>query len=112
MLPNQSLYFYKSFVDATSGSTVAGQSGVAGVFSYQFSSPTSITFDQYSNMYVLDSGNKRIQRWWPGSTYGVTVVSSTLMLNPRGLNFDTFGNLFVADYSNHRVLKYTVSCRE
>ncbi|CAF5047482.1 unnamed protein product, partial [Rotaria sp. Silwood1] len=30
----------------------------------------------------MDSGNNRIQRWWPGSTYGVTVASASLN-NPR-----------------------------
>ncbi len=48
-------------IGAANGSTIAGQSGVPGGWSYQFSSPTSITFDQYGNMYVMDSGNNRIQ---------------------------------------------------
>ena len=62
-------------------------------------------------MFVIDSGNNRIQRWAPGSTYGVTVASAA-MSNPRGLSFDTYGNLVVADLSNQRVLAFNAVCRE
>ena len=98
-------------LDAPNGTVLAGESGVAGAWSYQFSNPTSITFDRFGSMYIMDSGNNRIQRWSPGSTYGVTVASAA-MSNPRGLSFDTYGNLVVADLSNHRVLSFPVSCRK
>ena len=96
---------------SSNGITVAGQIGVAGSWSYQFNSPTAVTFDQYGNMYVMDSGNSRIQRYWPGSTYGVTVASAS-MSNARGMRFDSVGNLVVADASNDRVLSFAVVCRE
>ncbi|CAF5052656.1 unnamed protein product, partial [Rotaria sp. Silwood1] len=57
----------------------------------------------------MDSGNNRIQRWWPGSTYGVTVASASLN-NPRGMAFDTSGNLAVADESYHRMVLFPVTC--
>ncbi|CAF4305802.1 unnamed protein product, partial [Rotaria magnacalcarata] len=94
---------------ATTGVVVAGESSVAGSFSYQLNSPTSITFDQYSNMYVLDTNNNRIQRWTPGATYGITVVSAS-MSTPLGLKFDFSGNLYVADYNNHRIASFKIYC--
>ena len=99
-------------VGGVNGTVIAGQTGVGGSWSYQFNLPTSITFDQYGNMYVLDSGNNRIQRWWPYSTYGITVASSGSLWNPRGMSFDTSGNLVVADLSNHRAISFPVSCRK
>ncbi|CAF2238833.1 unnamed protein product, partial [Rotaria magnacalcarata] len=94
------------------GQTVAGISGVSGPWSYQFNLPTSITFDQYGYMYIMDSGNNRIQRWWPGATYGTTVASSTSLYNPRGLIIDPLGNLVLADCSNHRVVSFAGGCGE
>lgn len=91
--------------------TVAGESSVAGSLSYQLSSPTSITFDQYGNMYVLDTGNNRIQRWVPSATYGITVVSGS-MNTPYGLKLDLSGNLYVADYNNHRIGSFKMNCRK
>lgn len=61
-------------------------------------------------MYIMDSGNERIQRWWPGSTYGMTVASSTSLYNPRGLVIDALGNLVLADYSYHRVVSFPGGC--
>lgn len=100
------------FIGAISGITVAGQSGVPGSWAYQLRSPTSITFDQLSNMYILDSGNNRIQRWAPGAAFGTTVASSSSLYNPRGLTIDPLGNLVVADDSYHRILSFSVLCRE
>ncbi|CAF5113130.1 unnamed protein product, partial [Rotaria sp. Silwood1] len=57
----------------------------------------------------MDAGNDRIQRWWPGSTYGVTVAAAS-MYNPRGMAFNPSGDLVVADYSNHRMVLFPVSC--
>lgn len=97
---------------SSTGQTIAGQSGVAGTSPNQLSSPTSVTFDQYENMYVMDSGNERIQRWSSGSLSGTTLVATTALFNPRGLAIDPLGNLAVADCSNHRVVSFTVTCRK
>ena len=100
------------FVDATVGITVAGQAGVPGPWAYLFSNPTSLAFDQYGYMYVLDTGNKRIQRWWPGASYGITVASSTTLSSPYGLSIGIAGNIVVADTSNHRVISFAAVCRK
>lgn len=89
---------------------MAGESGVSGPWSYQFSSPTAIMFDQSNYMYILDAGNNRIQKWLPGATFGVTLVSST-MSNPYGLHFDSSNNFVVADTSNHRIVSFNIMCR-
>ncbi|CAF3633133.1 unnamed protein product [Rotaria sp. Silwood1] len=101
----------KWIAGAVNATTVAGVSGVAGSWSYELHYPTAITFDQYNYMYIMDSGNNRIQRWWPGSIYGVTVASASLY-NPRGMAFDTSGNLVVVDESYHRIVLFPVTCRE
>ncbi len=59
----------------------------------------------------MDSGNNRIQRWSPGSTYGITVVSASLS-SPSGMAFDPSGNLVIADMGNHRVVQAPISCRK
>ena len=88
---------------------MAGETGVAGSWSYQLNSPTALMFDQYGFMYVLDAGNSRIQKWLPGMTYGTTVVAAT-MSTPWGISFDLLGNIVVADTSNQRVISYTTFC--
>jgi sugar lactone lactonase YvrE len=93
------------------GNTVAGLTGNSGPWSYQFSSPTSITFDPYGYMYVLDTGNSRIQKWLPGAAYGTTVVAVT-MSSPYGLQTDRLGNLVVADTSYHRIISFSMTCRK
>jgi hypothetical protein len=93
------------------GTTVAGSTGNPGSWSYQFSSPTSITFDPYGYMYILDTGNNRVQRWLPGGNYGITVVSAT-MSNPYGLQFDRLGNMVIADSSYYRIISFGITCRK
>ncbi|CAF4993534.1 unnamed protein product, partial [Rotaria sp. Silwood1] len=94
---------------AISGTTVAGSTGDAGPWSYQLSSPTSILLDQYGYLYILDYGNNRIQKWYPGAAYGTTVISASFY-NPCGMQFDLFNNLVVADTYYHRVVSFSVYC--
>lgn len=98
-------------IGSSNGTTVAGQSGVSGAFANQLNLPTSVTFDQFGYMYIMDAGNNRIQQWASGSAFGVTVASASLS-NPRGLSIDPNGNLAVADYSYDRVVLFPVVCRK
>ncbi len=61
-------------------------------------------------MYILDSGNNRIQKWTIGATYGITVISTTLS-TPLSMAFDFSNNFFVADSSNHRIINFNLMCR-
>ena len=94
-----------------SGVTVAGSTSDAGPWSYQFNYPTGIDFDPFGYMYILDSGNSRIQRWLPGATYGTTVIAGSFS-TPYGLQFDNLGNLVVTDTLNYRVATYALTCRK
>ena len=93
------------------GVTVAGNTGDNGPWSYQLTNPTAITFDQYGYLYVLDQGNSRVQKWFPGGSFGTTVVATT-MSNPYGMRIDRLGNMFIADSGYHRVLSFALTCRK
>ena len=92
------------------GTTVAGSTSDPGPWSYQLSSPTSITSDAHGYMYIMDFSNNRIQKWYPGAAYGFTMAAST-MSNPYGMTMDSSGNFYVADTSYHRVQFFGLTCR-
>ncbi|CAF4663162.1 unnamed protein product [Rotaria socialis] len=104
------MHFSRQYLDAKFGITIAGETAVAGSWSYQLSRPTSVIFDEFNSIFVMDSGNKRIQRWRIGSTYGVTVAQSWELNGPIGMNFDTDSNLVVADHLNNQVVSFRVNC--
>lgn len=94
-----------------SGTTVAGATGSAGPFAYQFNYPTAIAFDPYGYMFVLDTSNARVQKWFPGAAYGTTAIAVSLN-TPYGLTFDNQGNFVVTDTYNQRVLSFAMTCRK
>lgn len=96
---------------AASGSTVAGATGDVGPWSYQLNNPTAITFDIHGNLFVLDSGNARVQKWPFGATFGSTVLAAS-MSTPLGMFFDNTGKLYIADTNNHRILTFNLLCRK
>ena len=93
------------------GVTVAGSTSDPGAWSYQFNNPTAIAFDTNGYMYILDYSNNRIQKWYPGASFGTTVLSGS-MSSPIGMKFDRLGNLVVADTSYHRVISFGLVCRK
>lgn len=100
------------FSGAIAGTTVAGQSGVAGGWAFQLNFPTYLAMDQFGFLYIMDSANDRIMRWFPGASYGVPIISEPSMNMPRGLRIDPFGSLVVADVNMHRVLSFAMICRK
>lgn len=62
-------------------------------------------------MFVLDSSNNRVQRWWPGGAFGTTVLQATLS-NALGMSLDRAGTLYIADTGYQRILSFPVWCRK
>ncbi|CAF1532975.1 unnamed protein product [Adineta steineri] len=98
---------------ASSGTFVAGQPGVAGSNSTLLNQPRGIKIDNYLNMFVVDSGNHRIQLFCVNNQTATTIAgngiagNSTMQLNgPRSIAFDTNMNMYVADTLNGRVQKF------
>lgn len=94
-----------------SGSTVAGSTNDAGIYSYQLSSPTALTVDPYGFIYIMDSGNNRVQKWFPGASYGTTLIGGS-MSTPYGMTVDNLGNIVIADTFFSRISSYGLTCRE
>jgi uncharacterized protein (TIGR03663 family) len=87
------------------GST-SGELGQAGLFY----GPRSVTLGQDGNVYVMDTGNKRIQAFTPDGEYvaqygGAGVVEGRFD-EPVGLAQDAAGNWYVADTWNRRIQKF------
>lgn len=81
------------------------------MWSYQFNTPTAIVLDPYGYIYILDSGNARVQKWFPGASYGQTVISAT-MSSPSAMKIDLSANIIIADTSNHRISLFGLLCRK
>lgn len=99
----------------TNGVTVAGGNG-SGSNANQLSLPSAVLVDAKANVYVVDMGNNRIQRFPSGSTSatsGTTIAggngggsAANQLASPLGLARDSAGNLYVADAKNNRVQKF------
>ena len=95
---------------STSGTTVAGWYTSAGSSIGQFNTPTAVHVDVNGSIYVLDSGNYRVQKWFSGEPFGRTIVGgqgngTTLNKISKAYAFyvDSQTNIYVSDYGNHRV---------
>ncbi|CAF1283191.1 unnamed protein product [Adineta ricciae] len=97
----------------SSGTFVAGVSGVLGSNATLLNSPRGMIVDAYLNVYVADYGNDRIQLFCAGNPNGITIAGNgttgsgaTSMNGPRGIAFDSSMNLYVGEFDNARVLKF------
>jgi hypothetical protein len=100
---------------ASSWTLLAGVSGTSGSTSTLLSSPLSVVLDPYSNMYVADTNNHRIQFFLAGQSNGTTIAgvtgssgtSATRLYIPYWAILDSQLNLYVADTFNNRVQKFS-----
>ncbi|BBI34914.1 S-layer homology domain-containing protein [Cohnella abietis] len=92
----------------TSGN-VLDQWGSKGNAVGQFSSPEGIAVDSSSNIYVADTGNKRIQKRNPEGTWvvwGNMGSGNGTLSKPSGIALDSKGDVYVTDKSNNQVVKF------
>ncbi len=92
------------------GVIVAG-GGFYGSGSNQFEYPQGLYVDSNNTIYVADSGNHRIQQWFPNAVSGNTVIGVTgvsgsngsLLDYPTAVYGDTQQRLYVGDNNGIRV---------
>ena len=95
------------------GGTYFGEvGGTAGSGDGQFQGPLDVAIDGSDNIYVVDSGNHRIQVFDPGLNF-LTVIGGSGSGDGQ-FNFpialDVSGNfLYVADAGNFRIQKFDIS---
>jgi uncharacterized protein (TIGR03663 family) len=86
--------------------STGGELGTSGIFY----GPRSIAVGQDGNLYVMDTGNKRVQVFTPGgefvAQYGGGGVTEGHFDEPVGLAQDAAGNWYVADTWNRRIQKF------
>ena len=98
--------------------TFIAQWGSAGAGEGQFNRPRSISLYPGSNndsdlVYVADTGNHRIQKFYSNGTFveewGSEGAGDAQFRNPTGIAADIAGNVFVADTANYRIQKFNSS---
>ncbi|UJR07475.1 hypothetical protein I4U23_011764 [Adineta vaga] len=102
--------------NTTTGNIVAGSNGIQGSSSTLLMYPVSIKLDAYTNMFVVDNNNHRIQLFCRYPTVNMTArtiagtgakgsTANTLTF-PAGIALDSSMNLYVSDTSNHRIQRF------
>jgi len=73
---------------------------------YMLWKPSDVVLDRDGNIYILDSGNYRIQKFTPEGEYLATIGSQGQgpggFMMPSSMDIDDQGNLFVSDRKRRR----------
>ncbi len=81
----------------------------------QFYGPRGLAFDGEGNVLVVDTGNKRVQKFSPEGVllaqFGGPGDGEGLFNEPVGIAVDRQGNVYVADAWNHRIQKFDAQFR-
>ena len=98
---------------ALSGTVIVGSPGLSGSNATMLNNPIGIKVDRFLNLYVVDSGNNRVQMFCQNSTIGITIAgdgsygnNATQMNGPRSIAFDSQMNMYISDLWNKRVQKF------
>ena len=90
-----------------------GEWGALGCAEGQINAPAGIEFDQRDDLYVVDSGNNRVQKFTKHGdflmTWGTAGTGDGEFDHPWGITIDHQGFIYVADWGNNRIQKFTPS---
>jgi len=73
----------------------------------EFKAPNALTTDQEGNLYIVDTGNQRVQVFDKNGKFKLFINGSkdgkgdSVFVNPRGIGVDSHGNLFVVSNLTH-----------
>ena len=85
--------------------------GRLGAAPGQMEMPLGVALDPAGNVYVVDSGNSRIQKFdsrgKPLAAVGTAGASPGQFNQPSDVAVDAAGNVYIADTWNHRIQKFT-----
>ena len=98
-------------ITTVAGNGVAGFSGDGGpATSASLSGPSGVAVDATGNLYIADTGNKRIRKVIPGRIIGTVAgggsggdggpATSASLSSPEGVAVDAAGNVYIADAGN------------
>ena len=73
----------------------------------RFNAATSITVDDQGNIFAIDYGNHRVQKFAPDGTYLLSIgepgVDPGQFNRPTSIAIDEQGRLFIVEFGNQRV---------
>ncbi len=79
----------------------------------QLYGPHDVAVDNNGNIFIVDNGRQRVQKWAPGATQGVTVAGANgkgsnlnQLFTPQGIAADDDGNVYISDDVLCRVTKW------
>ena len=85
--------------------------GTGGTGNGEFAGASGIAIDPSGNVYVIDSGNDRIQKFSSTGIYvaqwGSAGSGNGRFIDPEGIAADSSGNVYVVDTGNDRVQMFT-----
>jgi len=85
--------------------------GTAGSGNGQLNLPESVAVDSSGNIYVVDTGNNRIQKFSSAGDYlsqfGGFGTGNGKLRSPSAITLDSAGNIYVADTGNNRIQKFS-----
>jgi DNA-binding beta-propeller fold protein YncE len=81
----------------------------------QFNNPTDLAFDPQGNLYVVDQGNSRVQKFDAQDNFAQVIggrgEANGQFTRPRGVAIDASGNLYVTDLSTFLIQKFDAQGR-
>ena len=76
----------------------------------EFNQPSGIHFDVDDNVFLVDTGNNRVQKYTKDgkyiSSFGSFGTGDGELNMPWGIDIDADGNIYVADWRNDRIQKF------
>jgi NHL repeat len=80
--------------------------GSQGSGNGQFQSPQGVAVQQSSgNVYVVDSGNARVEKFSPSGSF-ISAFGQGRLSSPRGIATDNLGKVYVSDAGTNTVLRF------
>ncbi len=88
--------------------------GASGSGDGQFLTPLGIALDSSGNIYVVDHGNNRVQKFDSSGLFqikidipGTPCTGALQSKFPQSITVDSDGNVYLAGSRNHRIQKFT-----